>query len=168
MVDAMLQAAPSCRNAALVRYDTRGLKEVAHDVIRRHLRLNPSGTIAIGCVNDPAALGALQALRDMNCESRGVIVGQGGILEAREELRRPGTRFIATVAYFPETYGTRLIEIAQAILDGRPVAQVHLTPHNLLTARNIDLIYSTDSLIPLLRDRQLSLPSAANGEKVGV
>ena len=43
-------------------------------------------------------------------ETKVVIVGQGADRRAREEIRKPGTRFIGSTAFMPEKYGARLIE----------------------------------------------------------
>ena len=72
------------------------------------------------------------------------MVGQNAIREARNELRRPDTRLIGTVAYFPERYGDELIPLALNMLKDKPVPPATFVKHQLLTPRNVDLIYPLD------------------------
>ena len=71
-------------------------------------------------------------------------MGQNALREARAELRRPGTRLVGTVAYFPERYGEELIPLALNILRQKPVPSTIFVKHQLLTPRNVDLIYPLD------------------------
>ena len=68
-------------------------------------------------------------------------MGQNAIREARQELRRPATRLIGSVAYFPESYGEELIPLALAILQKKPVPPAVFVKHQLITPKNIDLLY---------------------------
>jgi len=68
-------------------------------------------------------------------------MGQNAIRAAREELRRPGTRLIGSVAYFPERYGEELIPLALAILQKNPVPSSVFVKHELITPKNVGLIY---------------------------
>jgi ribose transport system substrate-binding protein len=98
-------------------------------------------------VNDPTALGALQAFREFGAEDNCAVAGQGACLEAREEMRRRETRFICSVAYFPESYGTRVIRLALDILNGRRVPPAVFIDHELVTPFNVDKIYPNDTLL---------------------
>jgi ribose transport system substrate-binding protein len=69
------------------------------------------------------------------------VMGQNAIREAREELRRPGTRLIGSVAYFPERYGEELIPLALAILQKKQVPSSVFVKHQLITPKNVGLIY---------------------------
>ena len=72
------------------------------------------------------------------------MVGQNAIRETRDELRRPGTRLIGTVAYFPERYGDEIIALALGLLQKRAVPSTVFVKHQLITPRNVDLIYPLD------------------------
>jgi hypothetical protein len=48
------------------------------------------------------------------------------------------------VAYFPERYGEELIPLALNILRKKPVPSTIFVKHQLLTPRNVDLIYPLD------------------------
>jgi len=76
-----------------------------------------------------------------------VIVGQNAESEARAELRAPGTRLIASVAYFPEKYGEGLIRLALDILGGKPAPPAFFTSHQIITPENVDHFYPNDGLL---------------------
>jgi ribose transport system substrate-binding protein len=71
-------------------------------------------------------------------------MGQNALQAARAELRRPGTRLVGSVAYFPERYGEELIPLALNILRQRPAPATVFAKHQLLTPRNVDLVYPLD------------------------
>ena len=73
------------------------------------------------------------------------IAGQGGSADARAELRRPGTRLVGSVAFFPENYGPDLIALATGILGHKPTPNTVFISHRLLTAANVDHFYPNDS-----------------------
>jgi ribose transport system substrate-binding protein len=96
----------------------------------------------ISAFNDLSAMGALQAIRAADREQEVAIVGQNASLEGREELRRAGSRFIASIAYFPERYGDGLLRMAQLILKREPVPPAVYIEHLVLRAGNITQYYS--------------------------
>lgn len=114
-------------------------------------------TTLVGTVNDICALAALRAFEEAGVGPLGAVIGQNAIREARNELRRPGTRLIGTVAYFPERYGDELLPLALNLLEHKPVPPATFVKHQLLTPKNVDLIY------PL--DRPGNMPSAELKER---
>jgi ribose transport system substrate-binding protein len=54
---------------------------------------------------------------------------------------------VGSVAYFPETYGERLVRLALDLLNRRFVAPAVLTQHQLLTANNVDHVYPNDPML---------------------
>lgn len=147
MYDGILKIVPECRHASVFHLNTKGHFENALDAFRRHIRLRAARRILVGAVNDPTALGTLQAFREFGAEDNCAVAGQGACLEAREEMRRRETRFICSVAYFPETYGNRVIRLALDILNGRRVPPAVFTDHELVTPFNVDKIYPNDTLL---------------------
>jgi ribose transport system substrate-binding protein len=117
------------------------------ELIRKHVRHTRARNCLVGAVNDPCALGALRALEEAGWENRCAVVGQGGSIEARNELRRPRTHLIGTVGFFPERYGLAIMRIAFALLENRPVPPAVFTTHRLLTAGNVDHYYPNDLLL---------------------
>jgi ribose transport system substrate-binding protein len=63
----------------------------------------------VGAVNDPCALGALRGFEESGLVENCAVMGQGGSAEGRAELRRPGTRLVGTVAFFPSSIESILL-----------------------------------------------------------
>jgi ribose transport system substrate-binding protein len=145
MYDGLIETHPEFRHVPVFPYDTEGQFEPTLETIRKHLRRNPSSRTLVGTVNDVSALAALQAFRDYGAEQHCAIAGQDAVIEARQEIRRPSTRLVCTVAYFPETYGAGLIRLALDILKKKPVPPAVFTEHALITPENVDKVYPYDS-----------------------
>ena len=148
MLDGVNEVLPGIEKVKLCRYDSNGRYWKAFEAVTTHLRRSHAEHILIGALNDASALGALQAFRDLGIEEHCAVAGQDGIPEARAELRNPATRLICTVAYFPETYGERLVRLSLDMLNGRTVPRVCLTQHRLLTPSSVDSIYPNDTWLP--------------------
>jgi ribose transport system substrate-binding protein len=59
--------------------------------------------IAVICSNDDTAMGVINRAREMGREQDIAVIGQGANL-AIHEFPKPGNRFIASTAYYPEQY----------------------------------------------------------------
>jgi ribose transport system substrate-binding protein len=116
------------------------------EVVRKHLRGRKAGRTLIAGVNDPSALGALRAFQAQGQVRNCAVIGQNASPEARQEMREPGTRFIGSVAYFPEKYGDDLIRVALEILDNRPVPPAVFVKHQLVTPESVDHFYPNDRI----------------------
>lgn len=92
--------------------------------------------IAVIGFNDETASGALEAARDLGREQDMVAVGQGGNL-ILEELERPNSRMIASVAYHPEQYGQQLMSLALRMLAGDRVSRENYIDQQCLTAASL-------------------------------
>ena len=147
MHDGIVKVLPGCQNVPVYHYGTKGRFENALDLFRRHIRLYPGRRVLVGVVNDPAALGVLQAFREIGAERSCAIAGQGACLEIREEMRRRNSSVICSVAFFPENYGGQVIRLAMDILQGRKVPPALFTNHELVTPFNVDKIYPNDKLL---------------------
>ncbi len=127
-------------------YDTKGGQfEATLDIVRRHIRRRKPERVLIGAVNDSTALAALQAFREAGLERSCAIAGQDGSLAARDEMRRPSSRLVCSVAYFPETYGERIIRLALDILKHKPTAPAVFVQHEVLTPQNVNKVYPNDA-----------------------
>ena len=83
-------------------------------------------------------------------------VGHNASSEARVELRRPDTRLIGSVGYFPESYGPGVISLALDILRKAPAPPAVFTRHQLVTPANVDHLYPNDPIVlPSDLDAQL-------------
>jgi ribose transport system substrate-binding protein len=96
-------------------------------------------------VNDPSALGVLRAFEEAGRGHLCAVMGQNAVRSAVEELRRPGTRLIGSVAYFPERYGDELISLARAMLQKKQVPSAVFVEHQLVTPKNVGLIYPLET-----------------------
>lgn len=103
------------------------------------------GPLVVG-INDSAVLGDLRAFEEAGRANFCFGIGLGAIPEAREELRRRGTRLIGSVAFFPENYGESLVHLALEILHKRSVPPAVYAPIQTITARNVDNFYPNDKL----------------------
>jgi ribose transport system substrate-binding protein len=131
----------------IVELDSIGDFASGYETVRDYLSKTSNDYTAIGAVNDPSALGALKALEEAGTSDRCVAMGHNAELEMRTELRRPGTRVIGSVAYFPEKYGEGIVQLARKILKGSHVPPAVVTKHVLITPENLDRYYPNDSLL---------------------
>ena len=143
-IDGLRQELPHILQLPLARLNGRGSFEQVLDVMRKYLRRRGSRRTLVGTVNDVCALAALRAFEEAGAAQECAVMGQNALREARAELRRPGTRLIGSVAYFPERYGEELIPLALNILRKKPAPATVFVKHQLLTPRNVDLIYPLD------------------------
>ncbi len=142
--DGLRAELPSIADVPVIHLNGRGDFEQVLEIVRQYLRRAPARRTLIGTVNDVCALAALRAFDEAGASEKCAVVGQNAIREARNELRRPGTRFVGTVAYFPERYGDEIIPLALGMLQKKSVPSAVFVKHQLITPRNVDLIYPLD------------------------
>jgi ribose transport system substrate-binding protein len=130
-----------------VSVDSIGDFESSYDAVREYLNHANSCNTMVGAINDPGALGALQAFEDAGQSECCAVMGQNAELQVRAELRRPGTKLIGSVAYFPEKYGRGIVTVARQILSGSRVPPAVLIKHVLVTPENLDRLYPNDELL---------------------
>jgi ribose transport system substrate-binding protein len=142
--DGLRKELPSIVDVPVTHLNGRGPREHILETIRQFLRRSPARRTLVGTVNDDCALAALQAFNEIGASDKCAVVGQNAICETRKELRRPGTRLVGTVAYFPECYGDELIPLALGILRKKSMPSTLFVKHKLITPYNVDLIYPLD------------------------
>ena len=135
---------PAIAHSQVVHLDGKGDFEQILDVVRRFLRRSTLKRTLVGAVNDMCALAALRAFEEAGGGALCAVMGQNAIREARQELRRPGTRLIGSIAYFPERYGDELIPLSLGILQKKPTPAAVFVKHQLITPNNVRLIYPLD------------------------
>jgi ribose transport system substrate-binding protein len=119
--------------------------DTSFEAVSRHLRKCKAKKILVSAIFDPSALGALQAFKDADRLQDCVIVGQNGSIEARLEMRKPNSRMIGSVAYFPERYGEQLVALALDMLTQRvPVPNAVFVKHQLITPINLKRHYGRE------------------------
>jgi ribose transport system substrate-binding protein len=99
-----------------------------------------SSRFLIAALYDGLAVGAASAAERMGLAERVVIAGQGGASDVRRHLKRNGP-LKASVAYFPEGYGERVIALALRVLAGETVPAASYTDHVVLTNANVEQYY---------------------------
>ena len=91
---------------------------------------------------DERASGMARALTQAGRE--GGCVGQGADLPGTSLLHEGSieeTKYISTVAYYPELYGGFLVNIAIDIIEGRPVPQEVHMQHMIIDRSNVGEFY---------------------------
>jgi ribose transport system substrate-binding protein len=138
---------PSAKNSGVVHLDGDGELSPSFDAVRKHLRVSRSRRVLVGAINDASALGALRAFEEAGRADGCAIMGHNASPEGRAELRRPNTRLLGSVAFFPERYGENLIRVSLDILHRRPVPPAVFVEHKLVTPGTVNHFYPNDSLL---------------------
>lgn len=128
--------------------DGDGDYEKSWRLARAHLQSSKAKKTLLSGVNDTTVLGALRAYEEAGRSADCAAMGQNASPDARNELRRPGSALVGSVAYFPEKYGEALVKVAAIILNGRFVPPIVFVGHQLLTPKDVDLIYPIDNSRP--------------------
>ena len=100
----------------------------------------PGERIAVVAINEDGILGALGAARTLGRDSDLYYSGQGTDPSVWCEIET-NPNYIASVAYFPERYGTILIPAIVDAMEGTTIAGELFTPHVTITRENIGDYY---------------------------
>lgn len=146
-LDGIMAVLPHVAHAKIVHIEGHGQFHASLAAVRKHLKHTSTGNTLVAAVNDPSAIGALRAFDEAGRAHDCAAVSQNASEEARDDMRRPGTRLIGSVAYFPENYGPEIISLALDILHHKPVPPAVFTRHHLITPENVDHVYANDVLI---------------------
>jgi ribose transport system substrate-binding protein len=129
-------------DSRVIHVDGNACRESSREAMAALLRkLRPGSRLLVSGFNDPSSVGALQAVIEQNRQEDIVIVGQNATQEGRKAIREPGSRLIASVAYFPECYGDKLLPLCASLARGESVPPAVYTEHRLLDRDNVDLVY---------------------------
>lgn len=124
--------------------DGNGRYEASLRAARKLLRTTKCRKVLVGAVNDPSAIGALRAFEEAGRSECCAVVGQNASAEARAEMRLPGSRLIASVAYYPERYGEAIIPLALSILRHEKTPPAVFVKHQLITRENVNRQYPNE------------------------
>ena len=117
----------------VVESECLGQLEVAMPVMEKMIKTHPEINIVMA-LNDPAAMGALAALQNIN--RRDVkVYGVDGVPETKEMIF--SGRMTATAGQSPRQIGKLAANCAYKILAGEPVEKIIKLPTKLLSAENI-------------------------------
>lgn len=112
--------------------------------VRKFVRFVRPRNVLITAINDTCAMGALRAFEEAGLSEQCAAVGHGAVKDARMEMRKPGSRLIGSVAFFPERYGAAIIKLVTAMLKKEDVPSAVFTAHRLITPDNVDRFYGND------------------------
>ncbi len=149
ILDGIRETLPKIHDQRVRFINGNGRYETSLDAMRKHLRKSKANRVLLGAMNDPSCLGALQAFEEAGREGHCLAVGQNASIEARREMRRPNSRLVGSVSYFPEHYGEAIISLALDKLQGNDVPPATFVKHQLITRENVEAIYPNDSLISM-------------------
>ena len=145
-LEGIRETLPEFADSQVVRLEGNDSFRRSLSVTRGHLRTHRPERALITGINDTCSLGALRAFEEAGIAESCAMVGQGAILEAREEMRKPRTRMVGSVAFFPEQYGEESIRLALDILAKRQVPPAVFTRHRLITPYNVERFYGNDPI----------------------
>ncbi|AXC12826.1 putative sugar uptake ABC transporter periplasmic solute-binding protein precursor [Acidisarcina polymorpha] len=139
------QVLPDSANARITMIDGDWRRDMSHDAVKSYLKTSTASRILVSAINDPSAIGALEAFKDAGRLHNCAIVGQNGSIEARLEMHHASSRLIGSVAYFPERYGEQLIRLVVELLSQRnPAPRAVFIKHLLLTPANLKQHYGRE------------------------
>lgn len=111
-----------------------GQLEVAMPVMENIIEIHPEINIVMA-LNDPAAMGALAALQNINRSGDVKVYGVDGVPETKEMIF--SHKMIATAGQSPRRIGKISAECAYKIFNGEPVEKIIKLPTRLLSVENI-------------------------------
>jgi ribose transport system substrate-binding protein len=128
--------------ARVIHLRGAGQRDVSEAGMRDLLRRMPDRErMLVFAFNDLSAVGAAEAVRAAGRLDRVVIVGQNASAEGRAEMRREDTPMVASIAYFPERYGEKILGICRSWLQGEAVGPVVYTEHLVVHRGNLEVLY---------------------------
>jgi len=149
---------PGFDRRQVMHRNAMGTTEGAYQATQKILRsVSPRDRLGITSINDDGAWGALRAVRDAGREQFTAVMGIG--FDAKpsfvDEMRKPDSPLIGSVACFPEKYGPEALSIVTRCLNGEPVPPAVNTEYTLVTRENIDEI-------PVAAESGIEAPAAPN------
>lgn len=126
--------------------DSKNTLEEARKLVADVLTTLPNAHhIAIACINDDTALGAIAAAEAAGRAKDIASTAVDGSDRGREEIRKPDSPHKGTTASFPEKYGEKIIPAMLKKLEGGTLPEAFYTDHVYLTKDNVDKYYPNDS-----------------------
>lgn len=136
--DGVRELLPAVAEGAFQQVEGRGMREPSYkkmlDVLKGHTE---GERVLVAAATDSSALGVLDAVRELGCESDIAIAGQDCIPEAIEEIRSGASALVGSVSHGVETYGPRLIQLGIALLRGNIVPPYNYVQHRGVTRETL-------------------------------
>ncbi len=124
--------------------DSKQTLEEARKIVSDTLTTLPDARrIAVVCINDDTALGAINAAETAGRAEHIAVVAVDASDRGRESIRKPNSRQIGSTASFPEKYGEKLIPAIIRAIEGEKLEDFY-TDHAFLTKDNVDEYYPND------------------------
>lgn len=112
----------------------------ALEMVTNLLGALPGDRIIVTAINEDGILGAIGAANTLGRQHDLWYAGQGADPSAWKDIAC-NPNYVATVAYYPERYGTLLIPNMVAALQGETIPENIFTEHEVITRDNIRSIY---------------------------
>jgi ribose transport system substrate-binding protein len=127
--------------------DSKNTLEEARKLMTDTLTTLPDAKhIAVVCINDDTAQGAIAAAEAAGRKDQIAVVAVDGSDRGREQIRKPGSPQVGTTASFPEKYGAKIVPALLKKLEGKgELPEAFYTDHVFLTKENIDQHYPNDA-----------------------
>lgn len=137
---------PAAKHAHATVLDSGNTTAVSRAEVRRALGNLPArGKLAIISFNGDAALGARQAVTELEWDSDVAIVGQGADRALRDELRTGKSPIIGASDFRVESYGEGILRLALRILNEETVPPAVYVEPVFVTAENVDDYYPDEA-----------------------
>jgi ribose transport system substrate-binding protein len=100
--------------------------------------------IAVVCINDDTAAGAISAAEAAGRKKDIAVVGVDASDIGRAEIRKPGSPMVGSTASFPEKYGEKLLPAMVKMIKGEKVPPKIFVDHVFIDKKNVDKYYPND------------------------
>ena len=125
--------------------DSKNTLEEARKLMSDTLTTLPGAKhIAVVCINDDTAAGAIAAAEAAGRKTDIAVSGIDASERGREEIRKPGSPQIGSTASFPEKYGDKIVPALVKAINGEKLPAQFYTTHAFLTKDNVDKFYPGD------------------------
>ena len=122
--------------------DSKNTLDEANRLVKDVLTTLPDAHhIAIVCINDDTAMGSIAAAESLSRKKDIAVVAVDGSDRGQQEVRKPGSPMVGTVASFPEKYGEKIIPVLLKRMKGEEVPKEVFTDHVFLTKDTVDKYY---------------------------
>ena len=128
--------------AKVKHLDSKNTLEEARKLMSDTLTTLPNAKkIAVVCINDDTAAGAIAAAEAANRKADIAVSGIDASERGREQIRKPGSPQIGSTASFPEKYGEKILPVLLKAVAGEKMPAQFYTTHVFITKDNVDKYY---------------------------
>jgi ribose transport system substrate-binding protein len=125
--------------------DSKNTLEEARKLISDALTTLPNAKhIAVVCINDDTAAGAIAAAEAAGRKKDIAVVAVDASERGREQIRKQDSPQVGSTASFPENYGKKIVPALIKAINGEKLPPAIYTDHVFLTKDNVDKYYPHD------------------------